>query len=172
MRRLCDVQEELGVSAPVLVLLGIDIQAAALILCVPLAWEALLDVGWELCQVAELGREDSQEERPLLILLLTQRVRDDDVVHLLFLVLREQPSGLGYLALGKALHALCGLKNDVVSVYFPQTVALALCPHHDEVHWNIGLLTGFFIFLHERNDYLCFLCNSQTELWIIEPFII
>lgn len=120
-----------------------------------------------------LRGEDTQEERSLFIFAVVDLgIRDDDVVHILLVVHRSQVSGLRDFPLLKTLATFCCLQNNVILVYFPQSVSLGFNSDYHEVHWNIWSFRDLFILLHEADDHLCLLLDCNTELWIVEPSII
>ena len=171
---LGDIEEVLWVAAPELVFLAVLSHSfATSSLSTPFALELLLYSSWKLDYIDLLRGKDAQEEGSfLLFLVLDLSVRHYDVVDILLVVLGVQPYSPGNFPLFEPLTTLCGLKNDVILVDFPESVSLGFHPYHRKVDRNVWSLRDVLILLHKRDNHLSALSNGEAVLWVVEPAVV
>jgi len=64
------------------------------------------------------------------------------------------------------------LKNDIILVYFPETISLWTNSNNKEVDRYVITFRNLFVFLHNTHYYVAFSLDGDTKLWIIKPLII
>jgi len=126
MSRLFEVEEILGIPAPVFIIRSITERSfSSCSRLNPFSDERLFDRFWQLNKIDFFRSEYSKNKWPFLFFFAFNfSVGNNDIVNWLFVMNGLQPTSYSDFPLTEPLDAACGFDNNIIFVDFPKSLLI------------------------------------------------